>query len=396
MISIHNKLSETLDWYHQWHSHPRHQHAHWLFFVSTALLVTTFISGEILNLYINEKSAYAGSGGIRYYGHYFVEDDGIKDAGIGLRLVDEVSSFTNIINFRYDSGAENRLDGDNVRRIMDAGVKVMLQVPFNEGQFTNASTRDAYLKSVRDDINSYGFMSSVVYFAVYEEWYTILQADWYTDYYNWSIFAGKSRDQRFAIAKTYLEQIIDDVHRIFPGIPVVIVENISPSLLPGPPPPNNLDVIGVDSYYIPDNSSCDSAQRVKFESEVIPWYDVARTYGKPIMMVPPSFILGPWKMLSECQMQWYVDLALSGDYNIESFIWFVYGSFDTDSDRATGVRDFPDLVSYQRTLGCTFLGSAYCGAIPTPRPCTSVLCGFYSLNPEGGGPGIIVEYHVGD
>jgi hypothetical protein len=284
------------------------------------------------------------------------------------------------------------LNSDNVGRVQDAGVKVVLQVPFNEGQFTDASIRDAYLKSVRDDINNYGFMSSVVYFAIYEEWYTYLQSDG-SHLEAWSIFAGKSRDQRFAIAKTYLEQIINDVHRILPGIPTVIVENISPSLLPGPPPPSNLDVIGVDSYYIPDNSSCDSTQRAKFENEVIPWYDAARQYGKPIMMVPPSFILGPWKMLSECQMQWYADLALSGDYNIESFIWFVYGSFYENSTPVTGVRDFPGLVDYQKALGCTFLGGAYCGV---PPPCTSIICGFYSINPEGNGPGIRIEYHVGD
>src|SRR3989344_709177 len=292
---------------------------------------------------------------IKYYGYYFVEDPGKNQT-----FINEVKDFTNIINMRYDNGPNNSWDPTAASRVKNSGVKVMLQLPLgpdsSQTLFVDATARDAYLQKVKRDMIDTGFMPSLAYIAISEEWYVLINQGFYDA---WSIFQDHTKEEKFEIAKRYLEHIIDDVHNIFPGIPTVIVENI----LPYPAPPSNVDVLGIDAYYIPENSSCDSFQRAKFEQEVLPYFDAAAPYNKPMMMVPPSFIGGPWKMLSECQMQWYADLALSGQYNIESFIWFFYA----DTSGFTGVRNYPNLVNYQKVIACQILGSSYC-TVSTPAP----------------------------
>lgn len=293
--------------------------------------------------------------GIKYYGYYFVEDPGKNQA-----YVNDVKNFTNIINMRYDNGPYNSWDPTAASHVKNAGVKVMLQVPFgtNSDQtlFVNATARDAYLHKIKQDMINTDFMSSLAYIAISEEWYGLITQGFFDA---WPIFQGKTTQQKIAIGKQYLEQIINDVHNVFPGIPTVIVENI----LPYPTPPSNVDVLGIDAYYIPENSSCDSGQKAKFNQEVLPYFDAAKVYNKPMMMVPPSFVGGPWKMLSECQMQWYSDLALSGQYNIESFIWFLYAN----TSDLIGVRNYPGLINYQKVIACQILGSSYC-VVSTPAP----------------------------
>ncbi|MBI4087285.1 MAG: hypothetical protein HY434_00440 [Candidatus Liptonbacteria bacterium] len=292
---------------------------------------------------------------LKYYGHYFVEDPD-KDQ----QYVGEVKDFTNLINMRYDNGANNSWDYEAAGRVKNAGAKVMLQVPFgtdwDQTVFVDASARSAYLNKIKQDMLNTDFLPSLAYFAVYEEWYILISQGFYD---KWPIFQNRTKEQKFAIAKSYLEQIINDVHNTFPGIPVIIVDDVSLY-----PPPSNLDVLGVDAYYIPDNQYCDQDQRDKFNSAVLPAYDAVAPYQKPIMMVAPSFIGGPWKMLSECQMQWYADLAVSGTYSIESFLWFFYA----DTGGFIGVRNYPDLVYKQKSIGCQILGDPYCVVPPPPPP----------------------------
>src|SRR3989344_3161206 len=291
---------------------------------------------------------------LKHYGYYFVEDPGKNQA-----YVHEVKDFANVINMRYDNGPNNSWDPNTAKRVKDSGVKVMLQVPFgsdwDQTLFVDGAARDAYLNKVKQDMQDTGFMSSLAYIAISEEWYVLINQGFFD---KWPIFQGKTKEEKFATAKHYLEQIIKDVKNTFPGIPTVIVENI----LPYPTPPSNVDVLGVDAYYIPDHEYCSEDQRDKFNREVLPYFDSAKPYNKPIMMVPPSFIGGPWKMLSQCQMEWYVDLAVNGPYNIESLIWFFYA----DTSGFIGVRNFPGLVFYQKSVSCEILGK--CSGTPTPTP----------------------------
>src|SRR3990167_2425664 len=292
---------------------------------------------------------------LKHYGYYFVEDPGKNQA-----YVHEVKDFANVINMRYDNGPNNSWDPNTAKRVKDSGVKVMLQVPFgsdwDQTLFVDGAARDAYLNKVKQDMQDTGFMSSLAYIAISEEWYVLINQGFFD---KWPIFQGKTKEEKFATAKHYLEQIIKDVKNTFPGIPTVIVENI----LPYPTPPSNVDVLGVDAYYIPDHEYCSEDQRDKFNREVLPYFDAAKPYNKPIMMVPPSFIGGPWKMLSQCQMEWYADLALSGQYNIESLIWFFFAG----TSGFIGVRNYSDLVNYQKVIACQILGGSYC-IVPTPTP----------------------------
>ena len=284
----------------------------------------------------------------RHYGYYFVEDPALNLSYIG-----EIKDFSNIINIRYDNGRDNNWDHAAANRIRNSRVKVVLQVPFgtesNWTLFVDVASRVRYLNKVRQDMIDTNFMSHIAYIAIFEEWYTLINHGYYDA---WPIFKGKTKEEKFAIAKMYLEEIIDDVHRTFPGIPTVIVENI----LPYPEPPSNIDVLGIDAYYIPTSSLCTPDQRMKFNREVIPYYDAARLYSKPIMMVAPSFVVGPWKMLSECQMRWYANLVVNGNYRIEALLWFLY----SDVGGLAGVRNYQNLVNYQKVIGCYLLGRFYC------------------------------------
>ncbi len=311
-------------------------------------------------------NAYSqSSNNIKYYGYYW-----IQDPGKNLDLVNEVAGFTNIINVRYDNGPNNSWDPANAAKIRNAGVKIMLQVPFgtdsNQTLFVDSVARNTYLNQIRQDMINTDVLNSLAYFSIYEEWYVLISQGYYDA---WPIFQGKTKEQKFAIAKQYLEQIIDDVHRVFPGIPTVIVENI----LPYPPPPNNVDVIGIDAYYIPTNPTCDQGQRAKFNNEVTPYYEAARIYNKPIMMVAPSFVGGPWRILSECQMDWYKDLAQNTRYRIESVLWFAYGNVG----EIMGVRNFPNTLYYQSKIGCQLAGGRPCVVLPEPPPEEPVV---YTIN----------------
>lgn len=58
--SFHCSLRKSFQWYHNWHDHPRHQHAHWAFFAAMVLLVFSFLTEEIGNFYLeNQNYAHA-------------------------------------------------------------------------------------------------------------------------------------------------------------------------------------------------------------------------------------------------------------------------------------------------------------------------------------------------
>jgi len=312
------------------------------------LLLTLVVAGNTGCRFfknITGPSEIFSGGGIKYYGYYFVEDP-----NKGLSYSHEIADFANMINVRSDNGVGNSWDPVAASKIKSAGLKAMLQIPFggesDQTLFVDQAARSVYLAKIREDMINTNFIHNLAYIAVYEEWYVLISQGHYD---SWPIFQGRGREEKFAIAKQYLEVIIGDIHRVFPGIPTVIVENI----LPLPPLPDNLDIVGVDAYYIPTSPDCDVEQKAMFDSQVLPHYDATRPYNKPVMMVAPSFIHGPWKMLSACQMQWYADLAVNGPYNIESFLWFLY---DLNDPGFTGVRSFPELVAYQRGLASQLLG----------------------------------------
>src|SRR3989344_4587073 len=42
--TFHCHLSKSFQWYRNWHSHPRHGHAHWLIFASLSVLTVSYLS----------------------------------------------------------------------------------------------------------------------------------------------------------------------------------------------------------------------------------------------------------------------------------------------------------------------------------------------------------------
>src|SRR3989344_4490032 len=318
----------------------------------TLLLPTALLAAVVLTFW--NPFSFSEASTIQYYGHYFIEDPAKNHA-----YIHEVKNSTNFANVRYDNGSNNRWDPMAAARLKNAGTKVMLQIPFgtdsDQTLFVDSNARQGYLNQVKEDMLNTDFIPSLAYIAISEEWYGLVRGGYYDA---WPIFQGKTAQEKLETTKYYLEQIIMDVKAEFPGVPTVIVENVFDVGMP-----SNLDVVGVDAYYIPDHQYCSSDQKAKFDREVLPWFDRAALNGKPLMMVAPSFIAGSWKMLSECQMQWYADLALSGTYDIRSFLWFLYA----DTDGVLGVRSYPVLVEYQKAIGCQILGSPYC-EVPASTP----------------------------
>src|SRR3989344_5479094 len=51
---LHEYFKESLSWYKSWHNHPRHQHTHWFGLFLVILLATTFLSVQLVYLYIEE------------------------------------------------------------------------------------------------------------------------------------------------------------------------------------------------------------------------------------------------------------------------------------------------------------------------------------------------------
>jgi len=48
--------NNELNWYHEWHNHPRHKHAHWLILSLVLFLVISIISIELLNFGLENKN----------------------------------------------------------------------------------------------------------------------------------------------------------------------------------------------------------------------------------------------------------------------------------------------------------------------------------------------------
>src|SRR3989344_679319 len=100
MQEIHDGLKKSLGWYAKWHNHPRHQHAHWfgLFVFVFLLLITSFLSTQIVYFYAESRNAQAQTtlpapNHPMLFGYYYANADnnppGYND------FLDEVSGYNN-------------------------------------------------------------------------------------------------------------------------------------------------------------------------------------------------------------------------------------------------------------------------------------------------------------
>jgi hypothetical protein len=293
----------------------------------------------------------------------------------GMDYIDEVRGKANMIVWSYD---DLTLDTDFPQRIAAAPkLRLLLTLPLttatdytsgiNAAVFANnpAGARLTYLNHVKNRIQNTNppLINAVPYIAISEEWYTLM----YQGYFgpsglNWNLFNGDNWQNR-DLMKSYLESFISDVKSVFPGIPVVLVDgwwSDSPYNLNNAP--SNVDVLGLDAYFIPTSGACDSTQRARFDSQVTAAYDAAASYNKPFIMVASSSPYnGP--MPSPCQLQWYKDLADSRP-SIQGLMWWLYGT----TDGQPGVREYPTEKSYLFQMGQQVLSNNTLVIIDAPAP----------------------------
>ena len=284
---------------------------------------------------------------IDYHGFYFVEDDAYN-----IHYASELSGYNNVLKFSIDKvrdfqGLSNRINQGNYSIVaMDLG--------FSEALGTNKNNaRETYLKEVKGKISlNSDLLKKIGFIHISEEEYTLLEQG-RPGYGDWSIFAGQSMDYKKARMKQALEEYITDVKRFFPGIPVVIVENYWGNTHI---PPNNLDILGVDPYFIPTSSQCDATQLARFNSATTNVMNLAKQYGKPIYLVGPLFNDGNYKMLSACQVDWYINLAKNTP-EVIGLDWFLYS--DVPSANVYGVRNYSNgPVSYVKQKSREILTTA--------------------------------------
>src|SRR3989338_329494 len=310
------------------------------------IIISAVIGGIILLLM--PPQVYAGT--LRYHGAYQVEN------GFGMRNMHELKGSMNSFVLPYSPRMEVHDIQSIASRVKENGFKVDLRLPFaymedNGRTFSNENgALTDYLTTLKRRISvDSDLINNISFIDVDEEWDTLLgQQSWhYTQLGEWQIFKGKESWEQTVIMKRELERVIGEVKQYFPGIPVKIVEN---NWIPySAPPPDNLDILGLDLYFIPTSGLCDNTQRERFDDMVtsnLNW--VIRNYpGKSIYLVGPAFDDGNYKPLSPCQTQWYYDIAQSTP-SIIGLDWYFY----TSVYWASGFREnFPEQREYIKQKG---------------------------------------------
>lgn len=317
---------------------------------------------KIFSLALGLTALFAASSAqarIDNHGFYFVEDDYYN-----MHYMSELSGANNVLKLAYDHMQTNpQVLANQARQNKYSGIELTLGL--NEELFSNTNgARDLYLQNLKKYLYQDSDMGSMVIdFHILEEEYTLLRQGFFD---NWTIFqnlnvaACQAKYGDWTLNRTNcmermmkegLESYIRSLKYYFPNIPVAIVENYWGQ---ANVPPSNLDILGLDAYYIPSAPVCDTMQRVKFDNEVTSLVTLAKQYNRPIQMVGGVFDSGPYNMLIPCQAQWYLDLAKNTP-EVTSFNWFMYA----DADAVRGVRNNPSgLVDYLKNEGRKILDKA--------------------------------------
>jgi hypothetical protein len=322
------------------------------------------------------------SASIKDFGFYFA-----YDRLRGHDYLSEISGKANLIPWNFDVGALQLTDFPD-RIIQTPSIKLLLTLPLttatdhtsgiNKAVFTNASgARLTYLNHVKSwlETGPGHLIQSTAYIAISEELYTLM----YQGYFgpgglNWQIFDSDPWTNRETM-KSYLQSFIADVKTLFPSIPVVLVEgwwSTNPNNLNHAP--SNVDVLGLDAYYYPTSSACDSTQRAIFDSQVTVAYDEAAAYGKPMIMVANSAVYNA-PMQSTCQMQWFKDLADSRP-SVKALLWWLYPT----TDGIVGVREYPTQREFLLQMGDQVLRENVAVIIDSPAPNATISASAISLS----------------
>ena len=252
---------------------------------------------------------------IDYHGFYWV-----TEVGFDLHYTTELKGANNMVRLSASHLLPSAQEwADNLRADNYKTATIILD--FNESLMTNSAARDAYLKAIKKNLaQDSDLIKMVAFLDISEEQWTLLGQGKFND---WKVFQnpdGSPGDyyENTLKLKKGLEDYITDIKKYFPNIPTKIVENYWGYTHV---PPDNLDVLGIDEYIIPDSPDCDP--NFTFKLFTVDW---AKPYGKPIYLVGPVFDDTHFRMLSACQAQWYIDFAKNTP-EVIGLDWFLYPDF---------------------------------------------------------------------
>jgi hypothetical protein len=262
-------------------------------------------------------STFAAPKPMQYHGYYYLWNGNPSD----LSLAPQAATSSNLV---FDNFYPN-LDYNKVAsELRTFHQRLILNFSYNGDLSDPAPVRMEYYKNLKKKIGiDSDLINQVDFISMGEEWYSLYYQGNFRD---WKAFQPDSPDLIALGWQQTMKKVLEDniamIKQVFPGIPVLIVENYWNKF--SSPPPANLDVLGIDSYYIPTSNVCDATQKAKFDSEVIPAYQDPVTVSKPILMVGGAFQYAPWRMPSPCQIEWYYQYALSQP-SVIGIEWFTYG-----------------------------------------------------------------------
>jgi hypothetical protein len=268
---------------------------------------------------------------MEYYGYYLYGDQNVP--GTSTKATEDLKDSANLFVF-----FEEIVRPSLTARLKANGQKMVLYIgSFHPGMggvgpeilFTDRNARLARLKNLKQKmIDDPNLRDTVAYIAPSDEWYTRL---WRGELDDWGVFATTETDQiqrfeqRKPIMKSLLEGVIADIKQVFPNIPTIIIEN-------GwweDRVPYNVDVLGMDAYFKPSDTSCSNVQKANFDAIVTNGFNTVKSFGKPMLMIGYSAVDPvhdvPAIMLSECHFQWYFDVAQSIQ-EITGLVWWMYPS----------------------------------------------------------------------
>jgi len=292
---------------------------------------------------------------VKYWGYQFAEVD---NPYYPHHDTADLDGKGNVISYEYYPGYTP--PGDLLRY---HHMKAVFVLPVPEDVLFGTSTyRRSYFNGIKtaDEEDILGITAII---TLGDEWFTRLHKGQWD---SWSEFSGLTMGQKIDLMQDKLEETIDDVKYVFPGIPIELTENYwgTQGGTPWAPPPSNVDILGLDWYWFNyGDDSCGSTAKASFLNDVETGYNAADAYGKPLLMTAGAFRFGPapsnQAMMTPCQLGWYLELA--ENHEVVAILWWLYNTVVDPLDSTTWYGMKEEWASDQLAW-VTSWGEAYANA----------------------------------
>jgi hypothetical protein len=316
----------------------------------------------------------APSTSLKYYGYDYVysEADGIDYlADFEQALASGQQKYNNMVS--VEIGPSSKIGQILISRIKHAKMKVKLNFSFGEKELFSSADRSTWLQRVKiitsreTDLIKYVWMIEIG-----RSLYSQTAAGRFDAHPK---FVGLTDDQKLSVLKQSLEDLIAEVKKYFPNIPVRLVD----AHWDWPAdPPANADILGLAAYFTPTVPDCGSAEKSKFNAEVLNVVNVALKHKKPLYLTAPAFEDDSRKFLTGCQMAWYYDLAKAVP-DVVGLDWFAYAP---QVNGVTGFRDKLEVRQYLDELGKKIVSEATEPEITSNLPPVIIIDRFVRGEPE--------------